>query len=88
MGELEKSSPNMSPLVRYSMVQRLITDANVLITDVLHAYIVALFMDRPHIMIDNSYGKISGVRHLALPGHGGACDDAIFRAQWARDIEK
>ena len=88
VGELEISSPNTFPLVRCGMAQRLIMEAKVLITDRLHASIVALLMDRPHIMIDNSYGKISGVRHLALPGHGGACGDAIFRAQWARDIDE
>ena len=81
VGELEKSSPNTSPLVLYGMAQILIMDAKVLIIDHLHASIVALLMDWPHIMIDDSYGKISGERHLALPGHGGACDDAIFRAQ-------
>ena len=87
-GELEASSPNTFPLVRYGMAQRLIKDAKVVITDRLHVSIVALLADRHHIMIENSYGKLSGVREVALPGSdGGACGDATFRAQWARDMD-
>jgi exopolysaccharide biosynthesis predicted pyruvyltransferase EpsI len=37
---------------------RLLSSAHVLICDRLHAHILALLLDQPHVVLDNSYGKI------------------------------
>lgn len=87
-GEFERSSPSVFPLVRFVMAQRLISGAKVVITDRLHASITALLTDRHHIMIDNSYGKLAGVRDLALQGDDGACGDRMLRARKAKDLHE
>jgi pyruvyl transferase EpsO len=32
-----------------------------IVTDRLHGHILSLLLDRPHVVVDNSYGKIGGV---------------------------
>ncbi|HEY9065480.1 MAG TPA: polysaccharide pyruvyl transferase family protein [Burkholderiaceae bacterium] len=38
---------------------RLLSSSNVVITDRLHVHIVATLLDIPHVVLDNSYGKVS-----------------------------
>jgi PST family polysaccharide transporter len=38
----------------------MLSQGNVVITDRLHAHILSLLLDLPHITLDNSYGKVSG----------------------------
>lgn len=37
----------------------ILTDARVAITDRLHGHVLSLLLGRPHVILDNSYGKIS-----------------------------
>jgi len=38
----------------------MLSQGRVVVTDRLHAHILALLLDIPHVLLDNSYGKVSG----------------------------
>lgn len=38
----------------------MLSQGEVVVTDRLHAHILALLLDIPHVLLDNSYGKVSG----------------------------
>jgi pyruvyl transferase EpsO len=44
---------------RLSLGLRMIAEGRVLVTDRLHAHILACLIGRPNVVVDNSYGKVS-----------------------------
>jgi exopolysaccharide biosynthesis predicted pyruvyltransferase EpsI len=50
------------PLALYQIRDgcRLLQRGEVVVTDRLHGHILSLLVDRPHVLLDNSYGKVSG----------------------------
>ena len=85
-GELEAASPGAFPLIRWHRATALVGSARVVITDRLHASMAALLTDRHHIILDNSYEKVSGVRGLAVQVGGGACSREALRDHRAADV--
>src|SRR5262249_180799 len=39
---------------------QLLSSGRVVLTDRLHAHVIALLLQIPHVVLDNSYGKVSG----------------------------
>ncbi|SDD58191.1 pyruvyl transferase EpsO [Sanguibacter gelidistatuariae] len=63
----------------------ILTDAEVVITDKLHGHIMCVLLGKEHIVLDNSYGKVSGTLDAwtgTLPGVHRATDgrDAMEQA--------
>jgi len=58
----------------------------VIITDRLHASILAVLMDKPHVIIDDKFNKISNTRDLAF-GLFDECNEKYLRAYYARDVD-
>ena len=69
---------------RAELVNKVISQARVIITDRLHVSIYSLLIGRPHVMLDNKYGKVSGVRQAAFRNKT-ECQDAYFNAFYAKD---
>ncbi len=57
-----------------------------IITDRLHASILAVLMDKPHVIIDDKFNKISDTRDLAF-GLFDECNEKYLRAYYARDVD-
>ena len=60
----------------------------VIITDRLHASILAFLMYKPHVYIDNIYGKISGTREVAFEASENCKDKEDMRFDEAETIEE
>jgi pyruvyl transferase EpsO len=60
---------------------KLLSSGHVVITDRLHAHILSVLMEIPHIVIDNNYGKISSFRKAWSTGGNGLCKQAFSLAQ-------
>ena len=69
---------------RAELVNKVVSQARVIITDRLHVSIYSLLIGRPHVMLDNKYGKVSGVRQAAFQNKT-ECQDAYFNAFYAKD---
>jgi pyruvyl transferase EpsO len=54
----------------------LLSQGEVVITDRLHAHILCCLMEIPHVVMDNSYGKISSFRKAWGTGNDGLCLEA------------
>lgn len=50
---------------------RLLARGRVVVTDRLHAHILSLLLDLPHVVLDNSYGKIGGFADQWTAGYRG-----------------
>ncbi|HKX44944.1 MAG TPA: polysaccharide pyruvyl transferase family protein [Burkholderiaceae bacterium] len=50
---------------------RMLSSSNVVITDRLHVHIVSTLLDIPHVVLDNSYGKVSRFIRLWTAGFSG-----------------
>lgn len=55
---------------------RLLSRGRVVVTDRLHAHILCTMLEIPHVVLDNSYGKISSFRKEWNTGGGGLCNVA------------
>eukprot|EP00475_Leptophrys_vorax_P008028 TRINITY_DN15146_c0_g1_i1.p1 TRINITY_DN15146_c0_g1~~TRINITY_DN15146_c0_g1_i1.p1 ORF type:complete len:492 (-),score=127.47 TRINITY_DN15146_c0_g1_i1:1159-2634(-) len=73
------------PLVRITQGVRGYSRARVIVTNRLHASILAFLMNKPHIIIENTYGKIKGTRDLAFEGIE-SCSEDIIQGFYADDI--
>lgn len=64
-----------------------ISRASAIITDRLHVHIVSILLGKPHAVLDNNYGKISGFRS-AFPEPDGltfVANSCVEAEEWARD---
>lgn len=52
---------------------RLLASGRVVVTDRLHAHILCTMMGQPHVVLDNSYGKITNFREAWGTGGDGLC---------------
>ena len=64
----------------------LVASARVVITDRLHAHILCVLLGVPHVLLDNSYGKVSGVyeawtSECSFARFADSADDALIRAR-------
>jgi len=59
-----KSAFNMEPHLGSAVA--MFASAAVIVTDRLHASILSLLMTKPHVYLDQSYGKVSSTRSVAL----------------------
>lgn len=50
---------NMTAQTRLNRGVRLLSQGRVVLTDRLHAHILCLLLNKPHVVLDNDYGKIS-----------------------------
>lgn len=78
------------PLAR-RWVQRgvdLLCSAEVVVTDKLHGHLLCLLLDIPHVVLDNSYGKVSGTYETWTSDWPGAhrTDDAEHALELAREL--
>ena len=64
---------------RLNLVNRIISQGRVVITDRLHASIFSLLIGRPHIIVDEKYKKIENTRKTAFRGKS-ACRDEYLQA--------
>lgn len=71
---------------RTQLGNSMMSRGHVIITDRLHASIMATLIDRPVVYIDNNYRKTSRVRS-ALSEHVPECTDAVLNAHYAPNIE-
>ena len=71
---------------RKLLIRQIYSQAKVIITDRLHASILAVLMDKPHVIIDDKFNKISNTRDLAFEQFD-ECDAKYLRAYYARDID-
>eukprot|EP00835_Amoeboradix_gromovi_P005213 NODE_470_length_8086_cov_0.567422.p1 type:complete len:689 gc:universal NODE_470_length_8086_cov_0.567422:7902-5836(-) len=90
MGELNNPFYNGKPkeqhrLPRYRLdrANRLFCGYKVILTDRLHASILALLMDKPVVCLENNYGKIHGVTSLMEHFGGENCNSNIVRRYYA-----
>lgn len=71
--------------IPFQSAVRQISGARVLITDRLHAHILATLMGIPNFVVDNNYGKLSGIYNLYTKGGSGilcgSFEEAFSRAQ-------
>lgn len=65
---------------------QLLSTASVVVTDRLHASIMALLMHKHHVMLDNSYGKVRKVRALAFNSSRACSDARSLRYDVATDL--
>lgn len=68
---------------------RLVAESDVLVTNKLHGHLVATLLGKPHVVLDNSYGKVSGTLETwtrSLPGVNVAADadEALHLAEALR----
>ena len=61
------------PIFRLQMANRILCQGKVILTDRLHATVLALLMDKPVVCLENSYGKIHGVTNLLEYFGGTSC---------------
>lgn len=54
---------NLLSALRLKRGVKLLSKGRVVITDRLHAHILSILMNKPHVVIDNIYGKISNYYH-------------------------
>ena len=64
------------------------TGGKILITDRLHASILAFLMHKPHIYVDQLYGKISKTRQIAFDVSDKCSNRADLRFDEAESIEQ
>lgn len=71
---------------RTQLGNSMLSRGRVIISDRLHASIMATLIDRPVVYIDNNYRKLTRVRS-SLADHFPECTDAVLNAYYAPDIE-
>ena len=73
--------PNQARQPRYRLdeANRLFCRYRVILTDRLHATVLALLMDKPVVCLENNYGKIRGVTNLLEYFGGNTCRSDILR---------
>jgi exopolysaccharide biosynthesis predicted pyruvyltransferase EpsI len=70
---VENSHERMAELSLLS-ARRILSPGRVIVTDRLHAHVYALLMGRPHVVVDNNYGKIRPI----FDAYSGAFSTAHF----------
>lgn len=75
---------NMTAQARLNRGVRLLSQGHVVLTDRLHAHILCLLLDKPHVVLDNDYGKISTF-HAAWTS---ASETAVFAAGFDDAVAK
>eukprot|EP00834_Sanchytrium_tribonematis_P003644 NODE_148_length_15570_cov_0.950100.p2 type:complete len:687 gc:universal NODE_148_length_15570_cov_0.950100:14922-12862(-) len=71
------------PLFRLQIANRLFCGYKVVLTDRLHASVMAMLMDKPVVCLENNYGKIFGVTNLLSYFGGPDCNPDIVRRYYA-----
>ncbi|UVO49038.1 polysaccharide pyruvyl transferase family protein [Sphingomonas sp. SUN019] len=70
----------------------MLSQGDVVVTDRLHAHILSLLLDIPHVLLDNSYGKVAGFADQWTAQYAGlsraATRDAAFQAALAAIKER
>ena len=68
----------------------MLSTGETVVTDRLHAHILSLLLDIPHILLDNSYGKVAGFADQWTAGYAGlrraTSREAAFAAALGRDM--
>ncbi|KAJ3079694.1 hypothetical protein HK102_003574, partial [Quaeritorhiza haematococci] len=60
---------------RVHIANKLLSRGRVIVTDRLHAVILATLMGKPHVFVENSYGKIRNMMRATFGGVGGECGE-------------
>jgi exopolysaccharide biosynthesis predicted pyruvyltransferase EpsI len=71
----------------FSLINRIISQAKVIITDRLHASIFSLLIGRPHVIIEDKYNQISSVRNFAFKNFDW-CSIQYQRSYYAKNPEE
>lgn len=71
---------------RKLLIQRVYSQAKVILTDRLHASILAVLMGKPHVILDEKYKKISNTRKTAFEPHK-ECSHETLKSWYAKDID-
>ena len=70
-----------------SLVNKIISNSKVIITDRLHASIFSILIGRPHVIINDKYDQISKVRNFAF-AQKPSCETELLRGYLANNPEE
>jgi exopolysaccharide biosynthesis predicted pyruvyltransferase EpsI len=72
---------------RFVLVNEIISQARLIVTDRLHVSIVSLLMGKPHVIINEKYNKILHTRETAFFGKP-ECDRNFIQGYYTNDIRE
>jgi len=75
------------PLVRITQGVRAFSKARIIVTNRLHSSILAFLLNKPHIVIGNTYGNVKGTRDLAFNGLN-SCAEDVIQGFYAADMQE
>ena len=82
----DEGSYNFDSMFRHAL--GLLNKGRVIVTDRLHSSIFALLMHKPHVIIDQSYGKITKTREVAFNVSPACSDKNKLRYDHAKSLEE
>ncbi|RNA37104.1 exopolysaccharide biosynthesis [Brachionus plicatilis] len=77
---------NQLPVIRKNLVNEILSQGKIIITDRLHASIFSLLIGRPHIIINEKYKKIFNTRSTAF-GNKTECNRKFLKEYYAENPE-
>lgn len=72
---------------RLDLVNQIISQGKIVITDRLHASIMSVLLGKPHVIINEKYNKILNTRRAAFEGRP-ECSSDFIRGYYADGIEQ
>lgn len=72
--------------VRLNAARRMLATGTVLVTDRLHASIFAFLSFKPHVVLENAYGKVSGVRAVAFNTSRNCANNKALKFSFAQTM--
>ena len=83
---MNEGSYNFDPFFRKTL--GLLNTGRVIVTDRLHGSIFAFLMNKPHVIIDQSYNKITNTREVAFGVSTSCSDNKKLRYEKASSLEE
>lgn len=84
---MKYNSINELPRKRLDLVNRIISQGQVVVTDRLHASIISLLMGKPHVMLNEMYRKVQNTRETAFRNKPD-CESGKILGFYVDDIEE
>ena len=79
---------NFDHMKNFKSVIAMMSAGRVVITDRLHTSILAFLLHKPHVYLDQSYGKITGTREVAFRASASCQDKVKMRYDSAETLEE
>ena len=83
---MNEGSYNFDPFFRKTL--GLLNTGRVIVTDRLHGSIFAFLMNKPHVILDQSYNKITNTREVAFGVSPSCSDKKKLRYEKASSLEE